>query len=327
VPFKHPTPPSAAIPAVALLLIARISSAETSALQLTWRAPEGCPSGAEVEAQVGELLGARQMPTSRRLVAVTTVERTDHGTWTVRLETNLEGSTGQRVFEGDSCKTVASTTALILAFALDPDAAGRATQSRTSAPSTEARPSPAPEAALSTPIAKPAEPARLRFHGALQLAALSGILPKPALAARAIVGLGRRTLGAEILGQISDERDKVIDRTSVGGSFRLLSIGARVFWEPFRDPWTLRLAAGGDIEQVTAKGFGVSDPTAGSATMAAGLMALQLGWPLTSHLAFHIEGDVTARADRARFVLSPAGSVFEVPAVSLSGATGVELSF
>src|SRR5258708_15178875 len=103
--------------AVALALFARISWAEGSALQLTWRAPEGCPSAAEVEAQVTELLGDRAMPTSRHLVAVTTVEKTERGAWSVRLETNLDGSTGQRVVEGDSGKTVASTTALILAFA------------------------------------------------------------------------------------------------------------------------------------------------------------------------------------------------------------------
>ncbi len=311
--------------AVALLLVARISLAEGSALQLTWRAPEGCPSGAEVEAQVAELLGNREMPISRRLVAVTTVERTDRGSWIVRLETTLEGSTGQRVFEGDTCKTVASTTALILAFALDPDAAGRATQNRSSGTPTDTRLSPVPEAAVSTPAAKPVEPTRLQAHVALQVAALSGILPKPALAARAIVGLRRRALGAEVLGEISEERDTVIDRTSVGGSFRLLSIAARVFFEPFDGPWTLRLSAGCDIEHVTAKGLGVSHPMTGS--MPAALFAGQLGWPLTGHLAFHLEGDVTARADRARFVLSPAGSVFEVPVVSLSGAAGIELSF
>ena len=311
--------------AAALLLLARISWAEGPALQLTWRAPEGCPSAAEVEAQVTELLGDRAMPTSRHLVATTTVEKTDRGAWSVRLETNLDGSTGQRVFEGDSCKTVASTTALILAFALDPDAAGRATHSR-SAPPPDPKPAPLPEVASPIP-AKPTEPTRLQPQIALQLAALSGILPKPTLALRAIVGLRRRTLGAEIFGQVSDERDKLIDRTTVGGSFRLLSVGARAFWEPLRAAWTMRLSVGCDVEEITASGLGVSKPGNGSATMPAALVGAQLGWPVTRSLAFHIEGDVTARADRARFVLSPAGSVFEVPAVNLSGATGIELSF
>lgn len=319
-----PASPHPAIAAIVLLLITAISSAQGTALQLAWHAPEGCPSGAEVEAQVSALLGDREMPASRHLVAVTTVERTDRGAWTVRLETNIDGATGQRIFEGDSCKTVASTTALILAFALDPDAAGRATERRSSPAPTDARPSPAPE---TTPPAKTAEPARLRAHAALQLVALSGIVPKPALAARVLAGLRRRSVGAEIMGEVSDERDKVIDRTNVGGSFRLLAIGGRIFWEPFDDAWTLRLAVGCDIEQVTARGLGVSHPSTGSATMPAALLAVQLGWPVTRHLAFHIEGDVTARADRARFVLSPEGSVFEVPVLSLAGATGVEVTF
>jgi hypothetical protein len=310
--------------AVALFLTVRVSSAGPPPLQLTWRAPEGCPSGAEVEAQVAELLGAREIPASRRLVAVTSVEKTERGAWTVRLETVLEGVTGQRVFEGDSCKTVAATTALILAFALDPDAAGRATQSRPSTAPVEPKPTPTPEP---IPALQPTEASSIRVHGALQVAALSGVLPKPALAGRAIVGVTRRAIGVELVGQASVERDKVIDRTSAGGSFRLLSVGARLFWEPFRGPWTLRLSAGGEIEHVTAKGFGVSNPITDSATMPAALLAVQLGWPLSSRLAVHIEGDVTARNDRARFVLAPTGSVFEVPAASLAGAAGIELSF
>jgi hypothetical protein len=309
--------------AVALLLVSRVAPAAGPPLQLTWRAPEGCPSGAEVQARVAELLGAREIPPTRRLVATITVERTERGAWTVRLETTQEGATGQRVFEGDSCKTVAATTALILAFALDPDAAGRATPNPPATP-VEAKPPPPPDTA---PAPKPAEPASTRVHAALQVAALAGVLPKPTLAARAIVGVKHQFLGAEIIGQVSDERDKVIDRTSAGGSFRLLSIGARMVWEPFRSPWALRLSAGGEIEHVTAKGFGVSRPTSDSATMPAALFAVQLGWPLSSRLMAHLEGDLTGRSDRARFVLSPTGSVFEMPALSLSGAMGIELSF
>jgi hypothetical protein len=307
------------------LLRSGLAFAAAPPLQLTWRAPEGCPSGADVESQVADLLGAREIPPTRRLVAVTTIEKTERGSWTVRLETTQEGVTGQRVFEGDSCKTVAATTALILAFALDPDAAARTTPSRPLpiAP-VEAKPPPTPDTATAP---KPLEPVATSLHGALQIAALSGILPKPALAARAIVGVRHRPWGAEIVGQISDERDKVIDRTNAGGSFRLLSIGARIDWEPFRGPWTLRLSAGGELEHVIAKGFGVSRPTTDSANMPAALFALQLGWPLSSRLSVHLEGDLAARSDRARFVLSPTGSVFEVPVLGVSGATGVELTF
>jgi hypothetical protein len=292
-------------------------------LQLTWHAPEGCPSGADVQAQVADLLAGREIPATRRLVATTTVEKTERGAWTVRLETTLEGTTGQRVFEGDSCKTVAATTALILAFALDPDAV-HTSPNRPPAPPAETKPPPAPE---TVPLPQPVEPPSAHVHAALQIAALSGILPKPTLAARALLGVSRRQLGAELVGQISDERDKTIDRTSAGGSFRLLSIGARISWEPFRGPWTLKLFAGAELEHVTAKGFGVSRPISDSATMPAALVAVQLGWPLSSRLSVHLEGDLTARSDRAKFVLSPTGSVLEIPAANLAGAAGVELTF
>jgi hypothetical protein len=310
--------------AAALLLRSGFAVAAGPPLQLTWHAPDGCPSGADVESQVAELLGAREIPPTRRLIATTTIEKSERGTWTVRLETTQEGATGQRVFEGDSCKTVAATTALILAFALDPDAASRTAPSRPPIGPVETKPSPAAEA---TTAPRPAETVATKVHGALQIAALSGILPKPALAARAIVGARHRPWGAEIVGQISDERDKVIERTNAGGSFRVLSIGTRIDWEPIGGPWTLRLSAGVEVEHLIAKGFGVSHPNTDSANLPAALFALQLGWPLSNRLAVHLEGDLAARSDRPRFVLSPTGSVFEVPVLSVSGASAIELTF
>ena len=216
----------------------------------------------------------------------------------------------------------------ILAFALDPDAAGRATRSRPNAPPPDPKPAPPPEVASPIPPSR-TEPARWQPQIALQLAALSGILPKPTLALRAIVGV-RRTKHSEweIFGQVSDERDKLIDRTTVGGSFRLLSVGARVFWEPLRAGWTMRLSVGCDIEEITASGLGVSQPGNGSATMPAALVGAQLGWPVTRSVAFHIEGDVAARADSAlASCCLPPAACSKCPRWTLFGATGIELSF
>jgi hypothetical protein len=321
---RNPTAPPVATSALALLLGARIAAAEASALQLTWRAPAGCPSAAEVQAQVVELLAGRDVPASRRLLAVTSVERTDRGAFTVHLETNLDGASGERTFEGDSCKTVARTTALILAFALDPGAAERTAPSPP--PPAEAKPPPPAEVAP-PPSPKPTEPVSFRALASLEAAVVSGVLPKPALAARAAIGVRHGPVGAEIAGLVSDARETMIDRTTEGGTFRFFSLGARFSWEPFRGPWSARVALGGEIERITARGFGVTQPMNGSATVPAALVAAELAWPLTNQLAFRIQGIGTARVDRPRFVLSPTGSVFEVAWANVSGAAGIELTF
>jgi hypothetical protein len=92
-------------------------------LSLTWRAPAGCPNAGDVAAQFARLLGGvHRQPTSKRLDATVTVRRTPSDNWVARLETRLDGVPGQRSLEGDSCWTVASAAALILALTIDPSA-------------------------------------------------------------------------------------------------------------------------------------------------------------------------------------------------------------
>jgi hypothetical protein len=92
-------------------------------LSLTWRAPAACPNAGDIEAQFARLLGGvHRQPTSKHLDATVTVRRTPSDNWVARLETRLDGVPGQRSLEGDSCWTVASAAALILALTIDPSA-------------------------------------------------------------------------------------------------------------------------------------------------------------------------------------------------------------
>jgi hypothetical protein len=94
-----------------------------SELSLTWRAPAACPNAGDVEAQFARLLGGvRRQPTSKHLDAIVTVRRTPRDSWIANLETRLDGVPGLRSLEGDSCWTVASAAALILALTIDPSA-------------------------------------------------------------------------------------------------------------------------------------------------------------------------------------------------------------
>ncbi|HVR63379.1 MAG TPA: hypothetical protein VMU50_15870, partial [Polyangia bacterium] len=147
-------------------------------LSLTWQAPAGCPDGGDVEAQFARLLGgAGRAPAAKHLTATATVQPAAAGRWTLRLETALDGVPGQRALEGDSCWTVASAAALILALTIDPNA--------TAAPE-PAREEPGARAAPMVAIAPPPppEPAprwRLRPFARAFGSATLALLPSPAL--------------------------------------------------------------------------------------------------------------------------------------------------
>jgi hypothetical protein len=122
-------------------------------LSLRWRAPEGCPAAATVEAEFVRLLGgADRAASDKRLRVVATVRRLATEKWAVTLQTDVGGDIGRRTIEGDSCRAVTSAAALILAMTLDPEAASRSTERAASSPDRgRAVPAPAPPSSGNAP--------------------------------------------------------------------------------------------------------------------------------------------------------------------------------
>lgn len=132
-------------------------------LSLTWRAPAACPTAGDVEAQFARLLGGvRRQPTRKHLDATVTVRRTPSDSWVANLETRLDGVPGLRSLEGDSCWTVASAAALILALTIDPSAPNPPNPPGAASPPRWAPPAPTGESTpgpAGLPRALPAPPA------------------------------------------------------------------------------------------------------------------------------------------------------------------------
>jgi len=96
---------------------------------LTWQAPEGCPTRevwlSLLRSRVDEAAWNEAAP---KLRAAVRIDTTDTG-YALQLDTELDGATGQRRIEAASCAELVDASALIVAFAIDPEAASRAASS------------------------------------------------------------------------------------------------------------------------------------------------------------------------------------------------------
>jgi hypothetical protein len=297
-------------------------------LRLTWEAPDECPPAAEVEAQFDRLLGGPgRAPSAKRVDANATVRRGVGGAWILRLDTTVDEAVGHRTLEGDSCWAVANATALVLALTIDPNAAARALPT----PPPETSPLPTARAAEATVAvaARPFEEAPQQLFLRVFGGAIVSLLPEPAPVAGLAAGLRRKWFDAELSSLASlATRAQALDRPGAGGYFRLLAFGVRgcARTTPVDSPIALRLCAGGEIERITARGFGVELPGSGGATLVAGLGGAVASLQIASwvEIAFELIG--TARPYHPEFVLTRVGNVFAVPAASALGAIALRFS-
>jgi hypothetical protein len=300
---------------------------EPPELSLTWQAPATCPAPADVEAQFARLLGgAARVPTGKHVTATAAVHVAGPGRWILELTTVLDGAGGKRNLSGDSCASVASAAALILALMIDPAAAERAGVA-------EAPPPPPPKPAPPPPtiVAPPPPPARpfLQPSARAFLGGVFLLLPEPTLAAGVAVGARHGHVAAELTFLATTER-RGETAAGVGGDFRLLAGGARACGV-LGQRVLYQLCLGGELERLAGVGSALEPPQGGppKATMLAGTGSGLVSIPLTGPLALTIELGVAARTYRPTFTATVADvitPVFRVPAVSASGAAGLSLS-
>lgn len=305
-----------------------VAGVDPPELRLTWDAPETCPSAAEVEAQFDRLLGGRgRVPSSKRVEATATVRRSLDGIWNLRLDTTVDDASGHRDLEGDSCWAVAAAAALVLALTIDPNAAVRASLTPPPegppAPSVPAAPAPVVKPSAGPLETKPLRPF-LRAFGGVSIA----LLPQPGPVFGLGAGIRRGWIDVELSGLGSLEtRANASDRPGAGGYFRLLAFGARGCGRAtaIGSPVAVRLCAGGEIERMTARGFGVELPGSGGATLVAGLGAAVAGLQIAPWAEIALELSGTVRPYHPTFVLTGVGEVFTVPAASALCALGLNL--
>jgi hypothetical protein len=144
--------------ASAVAILSGIAAAEPAApLRVTWSAPADCPSEASVRARVDALLHASADAALGAGMAVDARARAvDDGTWLVELDLTSAGARRRRSIPGGrDCKEAAEAAAVVIAIAIDPEAASRVAD----APDEVATPDPESTAIPEAPSVPEPDPA------------------------------------------------------------------------------------------------------------------------------------------------------------------------
>lgn len=179
-------------------------------IDLTWDAPPGCPSAAEVEARYLFLLSGPPVGDGT-LVANAKVRQKATGLWILRLTTSYADASHTRVLEASRCGELADGVAMVFAIALEPGLSDTAeapiptpTQQATEEPDTRPRvPKTPPSVPVRVRAPAPARPPVARTTPPVEQRERSPkVVPTPL--ARLALGAERGALpGAAVLPSLS----------------------------------------------------------------------------------------------------------------------------
>ena len=297
---------------------------------LEWTAPRECPSKAEITARVGRLIGpAHRGAAADALRARTVVSKDDRGGFHGEVSLAADPDAPARRIDGDSCEAVSEAIVLILAIAVDPDAAMAADTSRVAdAPSDAfATPAPSAPAAADRPAASAASRARpFAVTGAgIVDSGLFGVMTPGAELA---VGVRAPHVSFDLAGSwLSSTRATLAQRPSEGTSASALQVGGRSCGAFGGGPLTAGPCLGALLSVISAHGFGAAQLADRSTALLLGLAGARASYRLAPAAALVAELDAAIAAQRPTFVIDNAGAVARVPLATARLTAGVEMRF
>ena len=235
---------------------------------LDWAAPPGCPTGEAVYARIAAAIGAVEGPT---LQARAEIEQHGDGTFGLTLALSRRGEPeGTRTLQGPTCEAVSDAAILIVAIAIDPDAAEALAPDPEPEPSPEPEPEPVPEPSpepppepipepppepipepqpVPEPDAAPAPPRPagppLRVDGVLGGGLAVGTLPSLGGGVSLHFALHRPRWRVELGATYETPRETAaVDDPAIRGRFQLWSLDARGCPVFGRDALTFPLCVG-----------------------------------------------------------------------------------
>jgi hypothetical protein len=226
----------------ALLAQHSARAAEPRGLSVSWSAPTGCPTLADIQTSIAKLLGPTTETSAKtEIVARARASHQDDGRWLGVVETQLGTKSGKRSLHAESCEAVANAAALIIALMVDPDAvaARQAADAKSAQPTAtdipknglDARESATPASTGNAPkigttelVTQPRAPIARFFIGP-RIAANSGTLPTMALGAGANIGVifAHGSIETGVLEWTRSTATVAGTQPKAGGTFRLLS--------------------------------------------------------------------------------------------------------
>ena len=296
--------------------VAWASSARAAAPQdLEWTAPRECPTKAEITARVGRLI-AKTHGLGDALRARTVVSKDDRGGYHGEVSLADDPSSPARRIDGDSCDAVSDAIVLILAIAVNPDAAMAIETTRT-------EDAPAVAAAPVAPFDR-SRPFAVTGAGIVDSGLFGAVTPGAELA----LGLRATHFSLDLAGTwLATTRATLAQRPSEGSSASVLQLVARGCGAFGGGLITAGPCVGAGLSSISAHGFGSAQPVDRSTTLLLGLVGGRASYRLAPAVALWAEIDAVLAAQRPTFVIDNAGTVAQVPLATARLTAGVEMRF
>ena len=281
--------------------------------ELTWRAPSGCPTSAEVEREITRLIG----DTSRNRATVRASAEVTRGgeDWRVQIRIRDGDYTSERSFEGASCRAVTKVASLIIALAIEPNAGAAA---EVTPPLPAEKPEAPPVAAASPPAAE----TRRGFLAAGPVVE-ARLLPQVGFGFELGGGIRWPALSLELRGGALLPQDAAVATTDAGGRFFQFSASARACARFVPRGPEIFACATGILDVVTAEGYGVTAPNTATALLGTAAVGPRVDFSLGEPWRLSLSADVTHTFSEATFLLDNVGSVHRTP--RWGGAARVQL--
>jgi hypothetical protein len=320
----------------ALLALVTATSGNAHALagspDLGWNAPPECPTRDEVLAEVDRVLaGSRE--TRIPAAANADVAATVNGRWSAVLRINARDGQGERRFEADTCREIASATALILAVTVENGAPPPPAQAlvHEEPPATVSVKRAMPEEARSVPPARVSQ----------ALAAVAGLIDDGAMPRAPAGGMelalgGRLAFSKGYLRALAGLAVYPTQTTATGSAgesakISLLEVSVRACGLIPRGRFEWGPCLGGEIESMSASGAGPAQtfqPASAHRVWGAAVGGFHASWSTSRLVAVFARAEGIFSLARTRFVLTPDNAVVHEPArVAGRVGFGIELRF
>ena len=256
-----------------MALVVPLRAEADEGVDVTWSAPEECPSSAELRRRV-----TARVPGDAAVRARGRVEKRA-GRYRLALEIATASSRGERTLDAGTCEALASSAAVVIAMSVAPVSAARDDEPAPTAASDPPAPAPAPASAASSPspdrpnasAPRPSGETLPRLLVRAHVVGDAGLLPGAAVGGGLAFGVMIvRDLGVEAHANLWASQDGTVDGTPGasprGASFALFSAGTRACWT-LTHGIEVAPCLGVEIARLSASGFGtVRDSDASSLT-------------------------------------------------------------
>ncbi|MEO8875533.1 MAG: hypothetical protein ABI461_08100 [Polyangiaceae bacterium] len=304
------------------------AAAASSRPQLTfaWSAPEGCEGERDVRARVDRILGTHATPHENVDAKVRVV--TEGGTYRAEIELNSAGSSSSRRVDDASCSALADAVALIVALAVDPEAAAPKTDPTPPPPPAKPEPpKPTPPVSGKIADAAPEHVTRRPFYFGASVLLDTATLASLAGGAELVAGYNPPHMALELSGTWLAGQDAHLSSVPTeGASEHALGIGARACWEIIDSAFTLGPCGGAELTGIFADGFGSTTPSEASAGLVRALLGGRAKLQF-SRFALRLAAEAAIPFTRPSFVIDNGGLVQKISPASFRTTFGAEIHF